>query len=322
MCSSDLHAMKAGGKVKQLTDPRDIYEYVANQSQRRVRTCLENIIPRDIVEVACQECNETLKAEIKNVEISAKKMLVAFSEFSVTQAMVEARIQRHMAAITPGQIIGLRKIYVSIKDGMSEPGDWFDMSNATAGEKMTAAEKAKAAMREKSAPAAGGAEPKAAPKVDPKPTPPADSDPPPSPPAAPAAEEQQRIRAAAEQVCEEIGQTDDPGKVKSLSDAFAAREDINDPGKRLVCATAVARIEELESKPQKSEADPAPTEESPDYAEQVAQWLVDLDVVETIRGLKQALAAIPTVWPEDAQEMIRTAIKEKIDALRGEKEGE
>ena len=326
------HAMKAGGKIKQLTDPRDIYEYVANQSQRRVRTCLENIIPRDIVETACRECDETLKAQIKDVADSAKKMLQAFVAFDVTQAMVEGRIQRHIAAITPAQIIGLRKIYTSIKDGMSEAGDWFD---ADVAEEETAAEKAKKAMREKSAKAKATKAEAADPPPAPTPTPETKPKPaPPSPPSEPAplapqgTKERQPIQAAIDQAFGEIRKENDPGKITLIDATFTAREDVDDRARRLVHATAEGRIEELKFMPQEAEppAEPLAPPEVPepaaaDYKEQVAQWLVDLDVVETVRGLKQALAAIPAVWPESARQMITAKINTKIDGLVGTKQG-
>lgn len=44
-----------------LTDPRDIYEAVANQAARRVRACILGIIPSDVVEAAVDRCNKTLR---------------------------------------------------------------------------------------------------------------------------------------------------------------------------------------------------------------------------------------------------------------------
>jgi hypothetical protein len=41
--------------------------------------------------------------------------------------MLEKRLGCRLTAIQPGQIIGLRKIWASIHDGMSEPKTWFDM---------------------------------------------------------------------------------------------------------------------------------------------------------------------------------------------------
>jgi len=315
------HAMKAKGRVKLLTDPRDIYEYVANQSQRRVRTCLENIIPRDIVEAACEQCNETLKAEIKDVKESTQKMLQAFADLDVTQAMVEARIQRHLEAITSAQIISLRKIYTSIKDGISSAEDWFDMSEAEAKqEKTTVADKAKEAMRKKAD--------ETAPKQARDET-----------PSSPQAAEREHIKVAIEQACDEMGKVETIDEIKAVDSTFAAREDVTDAAKRLVHATAGARIKELElfpspqeeptseaktekPEPEKTSTKPKEEPDTPDCAEQVAQWLVDLEEVETIRGLKQAREGIPAAWPEDAKEMIRAKINTRIDKLRGTKDGQ
>ena len=41
------HEYKAKEQIKKLTDPRDIYEYVANQGARRKRACILSIIPGD-----------------------------------------------------------------------------------------------------------------------------------------------------------------------------------------------------------------------------------------------------------------------------------
>ncbi|MEN2666010.1 hypothetical protein AAHO55_01620 [Listeria aquatica] len=39
------HQRKANGKIQTLTDPRDIYELVANNGARRLRACVMGIIP-------------------------------------------------------------------------------------------------------------------------------------------------------------------------------------------------------------------------------------------------------------------------------------
>ena len=44
---------------KKLTDERDIYEMVANMGARRLRACILNVIPGDIVEEAMKECHKT-----------------------------------------------------------------------------------------------------------------------------------------------------------------------------------------------------------------------------------------------------------------------
>ena len=46
--------------------------------------------------------------------------------FGVIQDMIEKKIQRRLDSITPAQVVSLRKIYNSLKDGMSKPSDWFE----------------------------------------------------------------------------------------------------------------------------------------------------------------------------------------------------
>ena len=114
--------------AKALTDPRDIYELVANQGARRVRACILGVVPGDVVDVAVKQCDVTLNATAEVTPESIKKLIDVFAGFKVSKEQIEARIQRHIDAITPAQIVALRKIYNSLKDGMSKPEDWFPVS--------------------------------------------------------------------------------------------------------------------------------------------------------------------------------------------------
>jgi TolA-binding protein len=53
-------------------------------------------------------------------------MVDAFDKMGISKRQIEARIQRRIDAITPALMVGLGKIYNSIKDGMSAPADWFE----------------------------------------------------------------------------------------------------------------------------------------------------------------------------------------------------
>jgi hypothetical protein len=118
---------KAG--TKKLEDPRDIYELVANQGARRLRACILAVIPGDVVETAVKQCESTLHLSADISPDAVKKMLAAFQQFGVTPQQIEARIQRRIDAIQPAQIVSLKKIYASLRDGMSNPGDWFAEGN-------------------------------------------------------------------------------------------------------------------------------------------------------------------------------------------------
>lgn len=115
---------KKGGY--QLTDERDIYEVIANNAQRRKRAVLLSVIPPHVIEAALTQCELTLKAKADTTPEGLKKLVDAFATFGVSQQQIEQRIQRRLEAITPAQVVGLKRVYASLRDGMSVPGDWFD----------------------------------------------------------------------------------------------------------------------------------------------------------------------------------------------------
>lgn len=122
---------KGGYKIE---DERDIYELCANQAARRLRACILAVIPGDIVEEALRQCDVTLSSKADTGPEAQKKILSAFEPFKVSRGQIEAKIQRRLDAITPAQVVTLRKILASLKDGMSSPSDWFEAERAEPGE--------------------------------------------------------------------------------------------------------------------------------------------------------------------------------------------
>jgi hypothetical protein len=118
------HTKKGSYKLE---DPRDIYEAVANQGARRLRACILGIIPGDVIDSAVIQCEATLKAKADTSEAALKKLVEVFAAMGVTKEQIEKRIQRRLDTITPAQLIQLRKIYNSLKDGMSTQADWFEV---------------------------------------------------------------------------------------------------------------------------------------------------------------------------------------------------
>lgn len=121
---SHIRHTKQGSKL--LTDPRDIYENVANNGARRLRACILGIIPGDVTEAAVMQCEETATVSADVSPEGIKVMLKTFAEIGVTKDQIEAKIQSHIEAIRPAQKVNLKKIYNSIRDGMSKPEDWFE----------------------------------------------------------------------------------------------------------------------------------------------------------------------------------------------------
>lgn len=147
--------------AKRLEDPRDVYELVANQGARRLRACILAVIPGDVTEAAVRQCEVTMTSKADTGAEAMQKMLVAFEAFGVTREQVEKRIQRRLDAIQPAQVVQLKKVYASLRDGMSVAADWFDPPETpppgTEGAPSpSAADKAKEAIRTraKKAPAA------------------------------------------------------------------------------------------------------------------------------------------------------------------------
>ena len=110
-----------------LESDRDIGELIANQGARKVRACILALIPADVQEVAIQTVHSTLKSAVEITPEKIKGMVDAFKPFGVTKEMLEARIQRRLDTITPALMVNLGKIYNSLKDGMSQPSEWFEM---------------------------------------------------------------------------------------------------------------------------------------------------------------------------------------------------
>ncbi|WP_397537849.1 hypothetical protein [Rummeliibacillus pycnus] len=122
------HSMKAKGNIKQLTDPRDIYEKVANDGARRLRACILGIIPGDIIDKAIEECNKTLQGQNNQpLKERISYVLTGFKEnYRVTQQMIEEKLGYNAESFTEHDYAELIKIANSLKDGMSKVEDWFD----------------------------------------------------------------------------------------------------------------------------------------------------------------------------------------------------
>lgn len=116
---------KSKGAVR-LEDPRDLYELAANNGSRRERACILSIIPKWVVDQAVEQCENTIKASVKDLPGQVEKLQKCFEEFGVTKEQIEKRIQRRVDAMTAPQYLSLVKIGQSLRDGMSKPEEWFD----------------------------------------------------------------------------------------------------------------------------------------------------------------------------------------------------
>jgi hypothetical protein len=187
----ERYTKKAGNY--RLEDPRDIYEQIANQGARRLRACILGIIPGDVVEAATAQCEVTMKSKADTSPEAMKKMVEAFGQYGVTKLQIEKRIQRKIDSITAAQLIALRKIFNSLKDGMSTPVDWFEVvQSPDDSQKQTGTDAIKSKLRGR---------------------PPKQADPPPIPPESQASQESEMPEFSDSQTMVECPKTGEPTRV-------------------------------------------------------------------------------------------------------------
>lgn len=110
-----------------LEDDRDIYELTANMGARRLRACILNVVPSDVVEDFLNECQKTLAGgNDKPLKERIKEMIKAFETLGVTQAQIEKRIGTKADNFIEHNLVTLRGIYKAIKDNFAKIDDYFE----------------------------------------------------------------------------------------------------------------------------------------------------------------------------------------------------
>lgn len=152
---------KTSGK-KYVTDPREVYEIVANNAARRLRSCIIACIPIDILEDAIMKCNETIKAADAKLPLvdRIRKMVRVFAEIGYSQDVLEAAIGKPAENFTPDDIKTCGQYWTALSEGAS-PSDVFPTKQSEKPEKSEAADKVKDA-------AAKGRQKKAAAETQPE----------------------------------------------------------------------------------------------------------------------------------------------------------
>lgn len=130
------HERKANGNVTQLSDPRDVYEHVANYGARRLRACILAVIPKDVMDAAYAQCMRTIKA---GDDASApmidriRLMVAAFAQEGVSKQMIERRLGHAVDQMDQKQLDELRVVYHTMTRGDAKRQDFFDVDHTTTG---------------------------------------------------------------------------------------------------------------------------------------------------------------------------------------------
>lgn len=123
-----IRGTKKGNMV--LTDPRDIYEMVANQGARRLRACILGVIPGDVIDSALDQCMLTLTSGNKEPLIDrVRKMAKAFEDdFSVTLPAIEKYLGCKHESFSENDFVRLKNVYKSLRDGMAKREEYFELT--------------------------------------------------------------------------------------------------------------------------------------------------------------------------------------------------
>ena len=108
-----------------LTSDRDIYEHIANFAARRRRACMEQVIPRYLVDMAVEKCHETLKTKV-DVKTEIKKCVNYLKSYhDVDLEVIEEKLGMKYDAFGGVQYTTIRKWVASLKDGICKKEDIF-----------------------------------------------------------------------------------------------------------------------------------------------------------------------------------------------------
>lgn len=128
---------------KPITEPNNVYTLVASFAARRVRACLERVIPRHIVEDAMAVCTETAIAIENDANLGplsdrARSMMDHFAQYGVTLPMMETYLGHALAYTSAPELVNLRGIAASIKSGDITAEEVFNFSLPTVPERKPA----------------------------------------------------------------------------------------------------------------------------------------------------------------------------------------
>lgn len=111
---------------KRLIDDRDIYEMCANQASRRMRGCILQVVPGDLVDLAISECEKTLQANLGTVQEQAAKWAKLFEkEYNIKRESIMKYLGSRPETWTQNDIFRLRKLYNALQDNMTTVEEAF-----------------------------------------------------------------------------------------------------------------------------------------------------------------------------------------------------
>lgn len=154
-------------------DERDLRELVNRRGAILVRNSILQILPPDLVAEAEALCVDTMEKAAKgeltqNPEDAVRRLALAFQAIGVSASMIEGWMGRSVSLVTDKELVELRGIYASIRDGNSQIENHFEVEKRA--EKPTSDKTKTLNDRIKGAATAPPADPEPEPEPEPEPT--------------------------------------------------------------------------------------------------------------------------------------------------------
>jgi len=103
-----------------IPDERDLRELTFRKGAICQRNAILAVLPPDMIDDAREVAYGTLKSEVeKDPDSAKKKVLIGFNVLNISSEMLEEYLGHPLRQISPAEIIQLREIYASIRDGNS-----------------------------------------------------------------------------------------------------------------------------------------------------------------------------------------------------------
>lgn len=117
------HTRKVKGVYKKVVDPQEQYELIAADASRRLRTCIFNIAPGYLLDMAHEQCKRTLST--KTDQNIVDKIVVAFQSHNVSRLELETKIGKKLDKATSEDINVLRGTLNALKHKMAKKEELF-----------------------------------------------------------------------------------------------------------------------------------------------------------------------------------------------------
>jgi hypothetical protein len=111
-------------------DERDLRELTNRRAALLIRNCILQLLPKDMIDDALLEAKKTERAAVgENIEDHRKRVIVGFGEIGVPAKELERYLGHPIGSSSESEIVKLREIYTSIKDGNSVWSEYVSESS-------------------------------------------------------------------------------------------------------------------------------------------------------------------------------------------------